>query len=261
MPATGRLQRHAGIHHRQRRTADRRHRRRTVRLGDLGDHAQHVRERFDARLDGLNTALGEAAVADFAALRRAEAAGFTDRERREVVMEQERILRLAFRRIDDLRVARGAERDDDQRLGLAAREQRRTVRARQHADAHRDRADVVELTPVDAHLGLQDAVAQRVVFEFDEFLRHVRGLPALLLGFCLERSHHVGLDRGDRVAALQLVAHLERFFELAADRALEHGDHRLVARRRLPVPRRLGRLRWRARQSRGSPSAFRGDRT
>ena len=40
-------------------------------------------------------------------------------------------------RVDDLLVAPGAERDGHQRLGLAAREQRRAVGARQHADAHR----------------------------------------------------------------------------------------------------------------------------
>jgi hypothetical protein len=65
----------------------------------------------------------------------------------------------------------------------------------------------------------------------------------MLLGLILQRCQHVGLDRSDRVAALQLVAHLESFFELVADFALERSDQRLVARGELPVPRRLGRFR------------------
>jgi hypothetical protein len=63
------------------------------------------------RQHGLHAALGELAVADLATLRRTHAAGLADRERREVVVQQERLLvGLAFRRIDDLLVAGGAER-------------------------------------------------------------------------------------------------------------------------------------------------------
>jgi hypothetical protein len=129
-----RLDRHAGVHQRQRGTADRGHRGRAVRLGDLGDDADGVGEVFHRRHHGQHAALGEAAVADFAALRAHHAAGFTHRVGREVVVEQEVILVLAFDRVDDLRVARGAERGHHQRLRLAAGEQRRAVGARQHAD-------------------------------------------------------------------------------------------------------------------------------
>jgi hypothetical protein len=45
--------------------------------------------------DGQHAALGQAAVADFAALGRAEAAALAHRERREVVVEQEVVLVLA----------------------------------------------------------------------------------------------------------------------------------------------------------------------
>ena len=88
-------------------------------------------------------------------------------------MEQERILRFAFRRIDDLRIARGTEGHRDQGLGLAAREQRRAMSTRQHADAGADRAHVVEVAAVDTHLGLEHAVAQGAVFEFGKFLDQV----------------------------------------------------------------------------------------
>ena len=86
MPATGRLDRHAGRHERQRRAADRRHRRRAVRLHDVRDDAQRVREVLLARQHGDQRALGEHAVADLAALGHAHAAGLTGRVRREVVV-------------------------------------------------------------------------------------------------------------------------------------------------------------------------------
>ena len=89
------------------------------------------------RQHGDQRALGEAAVADLAALRRAHAAGLAGGERRHVVVEHEALAVLAGQRVDDLRVAPGAERRDDQRLRLAAREQRRAVGARQHAGADR----------------------------------------------------------------------------------------------------------------------------
>ena len=44
MPATGRLDRDARVHERERAAADRRHRRRAVRLERLGDDADRVRE-------------------------------------------------------------------------------------------------------------------------------------------------------------------------------------------------------------------------
>src|SRR3546814_5242194 len=83
-----------GVHQRERRTADRRHRRGTVRLGDLRDDADGVRELFHRRHHGEDAALGEATVADLATLRAHHAAGFTDRIGREVVVEQEVFLVL-----------------------------------------------------------------------------------------------------------------------------------------------------------------------
>ena len=90
-------------------------------------------------ITACDTALGQLAVADFAALRRTDKAGLADAERREVVVQHERLFALAFDRVDDLRIAARAQRRDDNRLGLATREQRRTVRTRQNADLHVDR--------------------------------------------------------------------------------------------------------------------------
>ena len=119
-------------------------------LGDLGDDADGVGEVFLRRQDRADRAPGELAVADFAPSRCADAAGFADREGREVVMQQERFLVGSVQRVDPLLVLAGAERGDHDRLRLAAGEQRRAVRARQHADFGHDRADRDEIAAVDA---------------------------------------------------------------------------------------------------------------
>ena len=130
-----RLGRHAGIHQRKAAAADRCHRRRAVRLGDLRHDAHRVGEFLGSRQHRHERALGEAAVADFAALGRADTAGFAGGVRGHVVVEHEAVGVFALQRVDDLLVARGAERGDDQRLRFAAGEQRRAVGARQHAGA------------------------------------------------------------------------------------------------------------------------------
>ena len=62
----------------------------------------------------------------------------------------------------------GAERRGDERLRLAAREERRAVRARQHAGVDRDRADFVRLAAVDAESGVEHLRAQLVVLDVAE---------------------------------------------------------------------------------------------
>src|SRR5437763_14963309 len=98
-------------------------------------------------------------MADLAALRRAHAAGLASRIGRHVVVEHEALAILAGERVDDLLVAPGAERDGDQRLRLAAREQRRAVGARQHADAAADRPYGARDAPVDARLAVEQLAA------------------------------------------------------------------------------------------------------
>ena len=134
MPATGADDRHAGVHQRQRRAADRCHGARTVRFQNVADDAHGVGERFVVGNHGRNGAFGQRAVSDFATARAAHEAHFADAERREVVVQHEAL--RGFRRIQQLNallVVLGAERRRHQRLRFAAREQRRSVGARQHA--------------------------------------------------------------------------------------------------------------------------------
>ena len=137
-------------------------------LGDLRDHADGVGELVLRRQHRMDRAPGELAVADFAALGAAHAAGFTDRVGREVVVQQERLLVGALQRVDALLVLAGAERGDDQRLGFTAGEQRRAVGARQHADFGDDRAHGLEVAAVDALAGVEDVPANDLGFELLE---------------------------------------------------------------------------------------------
>ena len=81
-----RPQRHTGLQQRQRRGADRAHRGGAVGAHRLGDLTDRVGELLARRQHRQQRPLGERAVADLAALRRADAAGLTGGVRREVVV-------------------------------------------------------------------------------------------------------------------------------------------------------------------------------
>ena len=83
-------------------------------------------------------------------------------------MEHEAVFVLAHQRVDALRVALGAQRGDDQRLRLAAREQRRAVGARQHAVADLDGAHGARVAAVDARLAGQDLAAHDLGFDVEQ---------------------------------------------------------------------------------------------
>src|SRR5205085_550428 len=96
-------------------------------------------------------ALGEGPVAHLAARGPADRPRLAHRHRREVVVEVVLLPRLhRVEAVDDLLVVGRAERARDERLGLAAGEERRAVRARQDAELDRDRPDLVRRAAVDA---------------------------------------------------------------------------------------------------------------
>ena len=83
-------------------------------------------------------------------------------------MQHEGLLVGARQRVDELLVFAGAERGDDERLGLAAGEQRRAVGARQDADFGHDRAHRLDVAAVDARAGVEDVPAHDLGFELLE---------------------------------------------------------------------------------------------
>src|SRR5690606_27707227 len=92
----------------------------------------------------------EVAVADLATAGAAHRARLADRVGREVVVEEEGLPVLLDEPVDALLVLAGAERRRDDRLRLAAREERRAVRAREEAHLDADRADRLEVAAVHA---------------------------------------------------------------------------------------------------------------
>ena len=203
MPAVGALERHAGIHQRERGAAHRRHRRRAVGFGDLGHHADGVGELLLRRQHRTDRAPGELAVADLAPAGRADAAGLADRERREVVVQHERFLVGPLQGVDPLLVLAGAERGDHDRLRLAAGEQRRAVGARQEADFGDDRAHGDQVAAVDALAGVEDVPAHDLGFELLEHAGDARHRSIGIVGAVREEvRHHLVLGGVDRVVAL-----------------------------------------------------------
>ena len=74
-------------------------------------------------------------------------------------MQHEPLLELAFERFDQLLVLGCAEGAGDDRLGLAAGEQRRAMGARQRADLAGHVANLVERAAVEALLAVEDRLA------------------------------------------------------------------------------------------------------
>src|SRR5690606_6500533 len=92
---------------------------------------------------------------------------FAYAERREVVVEHERLRDFLtdVDGVDPLLVARRPERHHTERLGLAAREERRAVGARKHAHFGRDLADVVEAPTVGPLPPLEDVAAHGLLLD------------------------------------------------------------------------------------------------
>src|SRR6185369_9111622 len=93
---------------------------------------------------------GELAVAGLTPRRSAEAPDFADRVGREVIVQHEALVGEALQPVDHLLGLLGAERGGDDRLRLAAGEERRAVGAREEAGADLDRANGLRVAAVDA---------------------------------------------------------------------------------------------------------------
>ena len=144
--------------------------------------------------DRLERTLGQRAVADFATAGAAGAAGFADAERREVVMEKEALRGFAATvGVDVLRFFDRRERDERERLGFAALENRGTMRARQNADFAGDLPQILVAAAIHALLLVEHADAERFLLDVIERLgdRELVGLREFLqhrgLHFFLER--------------------------------------------------------------------------
>ena len=187
--------RNARVHERQCAAANGGHRGGAVGLHHFAGDADGVGIIL-RRQHRLDAAFGERAVADFAAARTGDAAGFADGEVREVVVQQEFLLAVAAGvGIKFLHVVAGAERGERDGLRFAAGEQRRAVRARENADFAGNRADDIKCATVEAFAAFQNQFADgflldvvKSVFddEVGDFLR-AEFLDELRADFVLNR--------------------------------------------------------------------------
>src|SRR5579862_53290 len=192
--ADRRRDRDAGVHQRERRAADRAHRRRTVRLERLRHDANRVGELFRGRDDRPKRALGECTVTDVAALRAAHEAGLPHRVRREVVVVHVAALFLEGEVVDALPLLRSTERERAEDLRLAAREQAGAVCTRVDADLDLDRADLLGAAAVGPPLVDGDLLPDHVLVDRLARLLDVR-LRRRVLGTGL-RLAAIGIDHG-----------------------------------------------------------------
>ena len=113
-------------------------------------------------------------MAHFTPAGAAHAARFIHRIGREIVVQHEIFAVFTGQRINHLFILAGAECGDAQRLGFTTREQRRAMRARQHAHFRHDGAHGARITPVNALAGIKDVVADHIRFQFlEQALRQV----------------------------------------------------------------------------------------
>ena len=235
-----RLHGHARIHHRQAAAAHRSHRRRAIRFGDFRHHADGVGKFFFAGQAGHQGALGQTAVADFAALGRAHAAHFAGGKGRHVVVEQEAVFKLAGQRVDALCVALSAQGGNHQRLRFATRKQRRAVGARQHAAADFNGAHGARVAAVDARLARQNLRTHDARFDVEQHVVHLHAVKLhALLG---QRGLGGGVGFAAGLRAQLLVAVLVGGAQRAFGQLGHLGDQGLVLGFRLPIPHGLTRI-------------------
>ena len=191
-------------------------------LGDLGDDADRVGEGIRAGKHRMHCAPCELAVADFAAAGRTHAARLAHGVGREVIVQEEGLLVGALQGVDPLLVLARAERCYHERLRLAAGEQRRAVRARNHMDQAIDGPHRNQIAAVDALAGLEDARPDDVLLDLLEGVRELH----LIARARLRRDqfgHSLRFRLADLVIAVLLTGNLERLLEVALAELLDLG--------------------------------------
>ena len=205
-----RLDRHARIHQRQRRTADRSLRRGAVGGQHLADHADRIRELVYGRDHRLKRTLGQRAMADFAAAGALETAGLAGGIRRHVVVVHVALAGLRAETLDHLRFAHGRKRRDGEHLRFAAGEHAGTMHARQDAGFAPDRTNLGQAAAIRANalfqnLGAHDLLVQVIqrVIDFIQAALETLGiqLVRLLLHLLLARAAFVTVKRLKRPCA------------------------------------------------------------
>ena len=155
-----RLQRHARIHERKRSSANRSHRRRSIRFQNIGDHAHGIGPLVFARQHPGKSPLRQCPVSDLPPPRAPQEGDLPHREGREIVVQHEALLGFAFEGFQALHVVARAQGRGHQSLGFAAREDGGAVGAGQDAGLDPDGADLIEGAAVGAALLIENLLAE-----------------------------------------------------------------------------------------------------
>ena len=226
--------------------AHRAHRGGPVRLERLRDHPHHVGEVLLARDRGRQSALGERAMADVAALRAAHEARLPDRERREVVVVPEGLRLLQAQVVDSHVHAARPERDVGEDLGLPASEQ---ARSRARGARCRPRTRSAGSRPAARPSGrfLSTAMRRRMIsFSSRSNARETSARrsgsgSSLVRGGCVLLEDLL-LDRLRGLLSSELLVDLRRLVELRAVRGADLLDEVGVDLGRLDLELLLARL-------------------
>ena len=214
----GGAQRHASLEQRQGRCTHGTHRRGAVGAHGLGDLADCVGELFTRRNHGLESALCEVTVANFAALGRTHAAGFAGRVRREVVLVHVTLRRNGRKVIQLLLHAEHSQGRHAQNLGLTALEESRTVDARKNLNLGAQGANGTQRTAIHTDFFAQGAVTDGLLLQRTECSLEFLFTLGELLGECFE---HIGLDLVDCLFAGELAFSEKSLCELIANPLLD----------------------------------------
>jgi hypothetical protein len=107
-------------------------------------------------------------MADFTSFGTTHKAGFTDTIRWKVIVQHESVTALTLERIDDLRIPIRTQCRGNDRLSLAAGENRRAVRPGQDTGGNANLANRSRIPTVDTLLTVQHAIANQPALEFAE---------------------------------------------------------------------------------------------
>ena len=210
------LQRHACGEQRQCGRAHGTHGGGTVGTNGFGDLTDGVRELFAVRQHRHESLLRQRTVADFAALRGADAAGFTGGVRRHLIVVHVTLGLRTGQCVDLLFHLEHVQGGDAQNLGFATLEQCGAVHARHDVHFGGQGADVTQATAVDAVVLGQDAAAHDLALQL---LERVADFLVLLGVFHVGELAGEGgldafLDLVDAVLARQLFGDGQGFVEV-----------------------------------------------
>ena len=210
------LQRHACGEQRQRGRAHGTHGGGTVGTNGFGDLTDGVRELFAVRQHRHESLLRQRTVADFAALRGADAAGFTGGVRWHLIVVHVTLGLRTGQCVDLLFHLEHVQGGDAQNLGFATLEQCGTVHARNDVHFSGQGADVTQATAIDAVILGQDAATHDLALQLLERIADLLFLLGIVhVGeFTGERGLDALLDLMDAILARQLLGNGEGFVEI-----------------------------------------------